>query len=293
MINRCLTGAGVVAASLVGVIAFLYPFYIPRHGHALEVTSHAQDAPFLFVALIILCLGALLADLGATQGSAKRIAILGVLAAIAAALRAVRVVGFSGIFFLPILGGYVFGPTFGFLLGALSLTVSALLGGGVGPWLPFQMFATGWVGLLSGLLPGSWLQRLGRGEPTILAMWGFVLGLIFGAIMNLWFWPFVFAPQQSALNWQPGLSAADTLRRYATFYVVTSLPHDLWRAGGNFLVLFLFGRPLLRLMRRFRQRFYFDVEPADLANASAPELERLCRDTDSRRQGLKCPRSVL
>ncbi len=288
MINRWLTGAAIVAASLVGVVAFLYPFYIPRQSGALEITSHAQDAPFLFIALIILCLGALLADLGATQGSARRIAILGILTAIAAALRTVRVVGFSGIFFLPILGGYVFGPTFGFLLGALSLMVSALMGGGVGPWLPFQMFATGWVGLLSGLLPRAWLQRLGRGEPAVLAVWGFVLGLIFGAIMNLWFWPFVFAPQQSAFNWQPGLALADTLGRYAAFYVVTSLPHDLWRAGGNFLVLFLFGRPLLRLMRRFRQRFYFDVEPVVSTDATAEEPERFFRRLKQRARRMGC-----
>jgi energy-coupling factor transport system substrate-specific component len=260
-INRWLTGAALVAASLVGVVSFIYPFYLPQQGSALEITSHAQDAPFLFVALIVLCLGALLADLGATHGSAKRVAILGILTAIAAALRTIQIAGFNGIFFLPILGGYVFGPTFGFLLGALSLMVSGLMGGGVGPWLPFQMFATGWAGFLSGLLPATRLHRLGRGEPAILAVWGFVLGLVFGAIMNLWFWPFVFAPQGSALYWQPGLSLADTLSRYAAFYAITSLPHDFWRAGGNFLILLLLGRPLLRVLRRFHQRFHFEVEP--------------------------------
>ncbi len=259
-ISRWLTGASVAAATLVGIIAFIYPFYLPRPDRPSEVLSHEQDAPFLFVVLIILCLSALLADLGATQGSAKRIAVLGILAAIAAVLRAVRFAGFNAIFLLPMLGGYVFGPTFGFLLGALSLMVSALIGGGVGPWLPFQMFAVGWVGLLSGLLPGARLRRLGWGEAVVLAAWGFVLGLVFGAIMNLWFWPFVFSPQQSALYWQPGLTLADTLSRYAAFYIVTSLPHDLWRAGGNFLVLLLFARPLLRVLRRFHQRFHFEVE---------------------------------
>lgn len=258
-ISRWLTGAAVAAASLVGIIAFIYPFFVPPQNRTAGLASHEQDAPFLFVVLIVLCLGALLADLGATQGSAKRIAVLGILAAIAAVLRAVRVAGFSGIFFLPMLGGYVFGPSFGFLLGALSLMVSALIGGGVGPWLPFQMFTVGWVGLLSGLLPGARLRRLGAGEAVVLAAWGFVMGLVFGAIMNLWFWPFVFSPQQSVLYWQPGLTLADTLRRYAAFYVITSLPYDLWRAGGNFLVILLLGRPLLRVLRRFHQRFYFEA----------------------------------
>ena len=34
-----------------------------------------------------------------------------------------------------------------FLLGVLTLLVSAILTGGVGPWLPYQMFTAGWVGL--------------------------------------------------------------------------------------------------------------------------------------------------
>ncbi len=97
--------------------------------------------------------------------------------------------GFSAIFVLPVLAGYAYGPTFGFLLGALSLLVSALIGGGVGPWLPYQMFATGWMGMLSGFLPN--MRRLGKWEPVILAVWGGALGLLFGAIMNIWFWPFL------------------------------------------------------------------------------------------------------
>ena len=49
-----------------------------------------------------------------------------------------------------ILGGYVFGARFGFLFGAFALLVSALITGGVGPWLPYQMFAAGWMGLSAG-----------------------------------------------------------------------------------------------------------------------------------------------
>ena len=91
------------------------------------------------------------------------------------------------------------------MLGALSLLVSALIGGGVGPWLPYQMFATGWVGLLSGLLPE--LNGHRRWEPVMLAVWGGVLGLIFGAIMNIWFWPFLAGGAHSQGRvWQPGMS---------------------------------------------------------------------------------------
>jgi len=215
-----------LAASLVGVVSFAYPFFVPQQDAGFQAMAHAQDAPFVFVVLVALCLGAVLGNLGSGEMNAKVVAMLGILSAINAVLRLVPgPAGFAAIFFLPILCGYIYGPTFGFLLGALSLLVSALLGGGVGPWLPYQMFATG-----------------------------------FGAMMNLWFWPFAFAPGQSSLYWQPGMSVGQTLQRYALFYEATSFVWDLGRAGGNFLLLLLFGGPILRLLRRFRQRFRFQVD---------------------------------
>lgn len=251
-----------LAASLVGVVSFLYPFFGPSQQQgAFQAAAHAQDAPLVFVVLVALCVGAVVGNLGTGEMNAKTVAILGILTAVNAVLRYIPgPAGFAAVFFLPILGGYVYGPTFGFLLGTLSLLVSALIGAGVGPWLPYQMFAAGWVGLLSALLPERLFRRLGRLEPALLAVWGLVLGLIYGAVMNLWFWPFIFVPGQTDLYWQPGLGFMDTLRRYAVFYVATSLVWDLGRAGGNFLLLLLFGAPLLRLLRRFRQRFRFRVE---------------------------------
>jgi energy-coupling factor transport system substrate-specific component len=135
--------------------------------------------------------------------------------------------------------------------------VSAFLGFGVGPWLPYQMFSAGWVGLLSGLLPRREGQP--RAEVALLATWGLVSGVAFGALMNVWFWPYVFAPGQSEMYWQPNLSPGETLQRYAIFYSITSLWWDLARAVGNFALLLLFAAPVLRLLRRFQQRFYFQV----------------------------------
>ena len=57
------------------------------------------------------------------------------------------------VFFLLILAGRVFGPGFGFVLGCTSLFASALMTAGVGPWLPFQMLVSAWVGMGAGLLP--------------------------------------------------------------------------------------------------------------------------------------------
>ena len=97
------------------------------------------------------------------------------------------VAGFSAMFIVVLVAGNSFGPGFGFLLGAVGTFASGLFLGGLGPWLPFQMVAVGWVGMGAGLLPkGSWPVRIGS-----LAAYGVVSGYLFGAVMNLWSWPFL------------------------------------------------------------------------------------------------------
>ena len=256
-----LNGAILLLASAIGVAAFVAPFV--RFTGAEEAAAalggaHAREAPLLFAVLIVLCLGAVLGNLVSGSGmNAKMVAALGVLTAANAVLRAVPgPAGFSASFLLPLLAGYCYGPTFGYLLGALSIAVSAMLGAGVGPWLPYQMFAAGWVGLTSAWLPD--LHRRPRLEVILLAVWGLLWGVGFGFVMNLWFWPFVFDPTQAGLYWQPGMGAWPAVRRYLTFYVITSLWWDAGRAVGNVVLLALFGASLLRLLRRFGKRFTFE-----------------------------------
>ena len=81
----------------------------------------------------------------------KMIAFLGVLISINAGLRFLEnaipgPAGFSPTFFLIILVGYFFGSRIGFLMGAMTMFVSGLITGGIGPWLPGQMITAGWVG---------------------------------------------------------------------------------------------------------------------------------------------------
>jgi energy-coupling factor transport system substrate-specific component len=257
-LQRILNAAILAIASLVGLGAFFYPFFVSAQGAAYESMAHAQDAPLVFFVLIVLCLGAVLASLTGGMMNAKLVAVLGILTAANAVLRGVPgPAGFTLVFLLPILCGYAYGPTFGFLLGVFSLAVSAFLGFGVGPWLPYQMFSAGWVGLLSGWLPR--LQRHPRAEVIMLALWGFLLGLAFGVLMNIWFWPYLFTPGQSELYWRPGLRLGEALQRYAVFYTFTSIWWDLLRAVGNLVLLLVFAAPVLRLLRRFQQRFHFAV----------------------------------
>jgi energy-coupling factor transport system substrate-specific component len=259
--SSAISAAILVMTTLLGIWAFIYPFFVPQT-RSDETASHAADAPLILLMVVVLCLGAIVADLETRAIDSKTVALLGVLVATNSLLRPVQGPGGSSfILILPILGGYVFGPLFGFLLGALSILVSAIFTGGVGPWMPFQMLALGWVGLGSALLPRRVMSTLWRGkaERWLLAAWGALLGLLFGVVMNLWFWPYIaiessYQPEQI---WQPGAGLWDAVQRYTAFYLATSLTYDFWRAAGNAAILAFLGPPVVRLLRRYKQRFFF------------------------------------
>lgn len=255
---RYLNHAVLLAASLLGAGSLLLPFFAPPAGAGQAgPMAHAGDAPVIFVALVVLCLGAVAANLAGRQMNSKVMAVLGVLTAMNAVLRAIPGPGgFSAMFVLPILTGYVYGSTFGFLLGSLSLLISALIGAGIGPWLPYQMLCAGWVGMISGWLPHP---RHARAEMAVLIGWGVLSGLIFGAVMNLWFWPFINVPSEAGLYWSPGAGLAEGLRRYLAFYLLTSAWWDAMRSAGNAVLLALFGQALVTTLRRYQRRFQFSL----------------------------------
>ena len=240
----------------VGVVAFGWPF-LTQPGSALD-TSHSGDAPMVFVLMLPLLAAVVLAELTSGGMDAKAVAMLGMLAAVGGALRALGpgTAGLEPSFAVIILGGRVFGRGFGFVLGAVTIFTGALLTGGVGPWLPFQMIAAGWVGFFAGCLPPT----RARVEVATLAAYSFLAGLVFGAVMNLWFWPFAsYGPETSFVAGDP---FAANLHRYGVFYVTTSLPWDLGRAVLSAVVLLLAGSALLRALRRASRRAAFDAVAA-------------------------------
>lgn len=248
--------------NLIGLVAYLAPFFAPAlREDGAESFAHRTDAPIVFAATAALCLILVVADLTAGGLNSKSLAALGVLAALAAVLRTITLpAGANLYFFLVILGGYAFGARMGFLLGALSFFLSAVITGGIGPWLPFQMFAAAWMGISAGWL--SWcLARAnvhGRAEVLAVVILGFAWGLLFGAITNLWSWPFFAAGPD--ISYEAGLGPVETLRRYWNYYILTSFGWDLLRSVCNAAVLVIVGGPLLRALVRFRQRFTFELD---------------------------------
>ncbi|MFM7271701.1 MAG: ECF transporter S component [Actinomycetes bacterium] len=257
-----------ILITLLGLAAFLYPFWLP--GDALPDSAHAGDAPLIAALVGIVVLAALALEIRRGTMNGATVAILGVLAASAGLMRLLDLPGGgSGIFFLIVLAGAAFGPRFGMLLGLAAMAVSALVTGGIGPWLPFQMLALAWMGAGAGLL-GLLTQRLRPAvEVAVLAGYGWAWGFAYGAILNLWFWP--FQRDGGALSWRPGLGFGETLRRYWSFYVATSLAWDAAGALANAAIILVVGLAVLRTLRRFAHR----LEPVVTLTGSGDQVVRL------------------
>ena len=269
---RLLSAVLYLAASGLGALTFLYPFFSPT---GLDGIEQARTS-LTFTLLLVVCLLVLLYEVQRQAANTRLIALLGVLVAINAVLRFVEVAipgpgGFSPIFFLILLTGYAYGGRFGFLMGALTMFVSALVTGGIGPWLPSQMFTAGWAGMSAPILKP--LVRSLRAEGTgleivLLAVFGALWGLLYGFIINLWTWPLIAGAQNS--SWSPGSPFWGALQSYGLYYLFTSLIWDLARGFGNAVFLLFFGQAALRVLRRFGKRFSFVYRPAGAGAAEIP-----------------------
>lgn len=244
-------------ASVAGLLMFCWPLLVRHPGD-----GQAQP-PFFFLALLPVVILVVLAELSEGGLDSRALAMLGVLTAVNAVMRGLSagLGGFELVFFLMILAGRVFGPGFGFVLGCTSLFASALLTGGVGPWLPYQMLASAWVGAGAGLLPGGSGRRriTGGWEIAMLAGYGIVAAYAYGLLLNLSSWPFTLGialpGHAGSIAFVPGDPLADNLRRFWLYTLVTSTgSFDTGRAVTNTVALVALGPAVLATLRRAVRR---------------------------------------
>jgi len=239
-------------ASLAGLMMLGWPLLV-------RVPAHARvDPPFLFLALLPVVIAVVLAEIGEGGMDPRVLAVLGVLSAINALLRGISagVAGVELVFFLLILAGRVFGPGFGFVLGCTSLFASALMTAGVGPWLPFQMLVSAWVGMGAGLLPR---RVTGRAEIAMLVVYGVFAAYAFGLLMNLSTWPFALGIEvpghTGSLAFVPGDPVWENLQRFFVYTLLTSTGSwDTGRAITNSIALVVLGPAVLTTLRRAARR---------------------------------------
>lgn len=247
-------------ASVAGLLLFCWPLFVRVAPSSLQ---HGVDAPFVFLAILPVLIVVVLAELSEGGMDSKALAMLGVLSAINAALRPLGAgtAGIETVFFVLVLAGRVFGAGFGFVLGCTSLFASALLTAGVGPWLPFQMMASAWIGMGAGLLPR---RVTGKAEIAMLVGYGIVVAYLFGFLMNLWFWPFVtgvdVSYHQGSISYVAGAPLLENLRRFAVFTLLTSTAGwDTGRAITNTVAILLVGPAVLATLRRASRRASYGV----------------------------------
>jgi energy-coupling factor transport system substrate-specific component len=130
--------------------------------------------------------------------------------------------------------GYSFGPLKGLAAGALTAILSSFFLGW-GPWSLFQMLAWGLCGAFFGLLSRFKLP------VWALAIFAFLWGYIFGFITNLWY--------------LTGFGFPLTMKSIISVQAA-SFWFDTMHAISNAAFFLIFGKRVIAIFERFRQRLF-------------------------------------
>lgn len=235
-----------IVTSSVSALGFLWPFLIS------EKQGHPQ---WIFLAATPFALLLLMASVSNENLDSKSIALLAVLSALIAALRPMGTgaVGIEPMWFVLILSARVFGPSFGFLLGTISMFLSAILTGGLGPWVAYQSFAAGWIGLGIALIPRN---LRGKSEIFALTLYGILAAEFFGIAMDLQFWPWTLGTD-TQLSYLAGAPIVENLSRFFSYHFLSAMAWDIPRAIFTASLIAIAGKPILQTLRRAHTRAAF------------------------------------
>ena len=234
-------------ASLLSAAGFLWPFFF--------VGENLPQTQLFFWGAVASSLVVVVLQISSQQLDAKSVALLGVLSALIAAMRPLGAgaVGIEPMWFVLILSARVFGASFGFLLGMISMFVSALMTGGVGPWLGYQVFAAAWIGLLAGSLPK---KTRGGYEILMLICYSIFAAGLFGILMDLQFWPWALG-SNTQLSYLPNGDLSENVSRFITFHFATAMAWDVPRAIFTSTLIAFTGGAVLSALRRTHTRAAF------------------------------------
>ena len=241
------------------VLGFIWPFLVSSK-------STADWASWFFIASTTFTVLVLISLIATDDLGSKNVAFLGILSSLVAALRPLGIgaIGIEPMWFALILAARVMGPVFGFLLGALSMVLSALLTGGIGPWLGYQVFAAAVIGFGVGVIPKN---LTGKVEIAALAIYGAVAAEVFGIMMDLQFWPWALGTE-TELSYLAGAPVMENVMRFFSYHFLSALAWDIPRAVITITLITLAGKPALNALRRARHRaaFVTEIEFKELAN---------------------------
>lgn len=170
---------------------------------------------------------------------AKEIVVLSVLCAIAVASRAcfAWIPHFKPMAAFIIITGAAFGMESGFVCGVMSAFVSNFLFA-QGSWTPWQMFAFGVAGMLSGLI---FYKRKIRKNKVILSLYGFVLiVLVVGPILDT----YSVVTALSTFTWKTVLSI-----------YLSGLPVNIIHGSATMICLYLVSSIMFDKLERLQKKY--------------------------------------
>lgn len=170
---------------------------------------------------------------------ARELILISVLCAIAVASRTIfsALPQFKPMLALIVITGVCFGCETGFFTGAITAFVSNFFLG-QGPWTPWQMFAFGLIGFLSGLFFRKGL--IPRSRLPLCLFGGFCALVLYGGIMN--------ASHVILYQEHP------TITMFLSA-IATGFSFDLIHAGATVFFLWIFALPMLEKLERVKIKY--------------------------------------
>lgn len=204
-----------------------------------------DDRKYYFISLLVL-LEAMLPfalDFERQKKEVRELVILAVLCAIGVVARGAffMIPQFKPVAALIIITGVSFGGRAGFLVGSATVLLSNFFFG-QGPWTPWQMFALGTIGFLSGILAQKgWLKS----DTRSLCIFGAVATFfIYGGLMN----------PASILIFQ----GQPTFKMFMAAYIY-GIPFDLIHAASTAVILYFIAKPMLEKLDRIKIKYGFNL----------------------------------
>ncbi|MCR4771233.1 MAG: ATP-binding cassette domain-containing protein [Oscillospiraceae bacterium] len=204
-----------------------------------EVYLSGSKYYFIILLVMLECMTPFFLIFEGRKPQPRELVIIAVLCAVSVAGRMVffMLPSFKPVLALLIIAGVAFGGETGFLVGAVTMLVSDVMFS-AGPWTPWQMFAAGIVGFLSGVLFRKGLLRRSR---VSLCIYGALAAIvIYGGIMN----PAAVYMWAHEINWKQILTS-----------YVTGFPVDAVHAAATWIFLWFAAEPMLEKLDRIKVKY--------------------------------------
>lgn len=171
------------------------------------------------------------------ENTGRELVIIAVMCAISVVGRLIfaPVPGFKPVTAVVVIAGALLGAEAGFITGSMTALCSNVFFG-QGPWTPFQMFAWGIIGFISGLI----FFRRKKKRLVFVIIAGMLFGVLFSLLMDIW----------TAVS----VSGEFVIKKYAAC-VVAAVPVTIEYAVSNAVFLAVLFKPFEKKLERIKLKY--------------------------------------